>query len=300
MNAQEREVYECNICGTSVLGTVDLRFQKDDYDILRCSSCGTLFRAELPDPAELREIYGPAYFSDSAGATHGQGYADYLSEEENHRANAVPRLKLIERHQPPGRLLDVGCAAGFFMDEGRQRGWRVEGVELSPEMAGHASEALRLHVHALPFQELEVPPGELDAITMWDYIEHSTDPRGDLERSGELLRPGGVLAVSTGDAGSVVARLSGRRWHLLTPRHHNFFFTRGSLEQAFRTAGFDVLRVEYASSLYSVHYLAHKLQTLTNLRVIASLSRTLRSSRFGSRAVPVNLRDIVTVVGRRR
>jgi 2-polyprenyl-3-methyl-5-hydroxy-6-metoxy-1,4-benzoquinol methylase len=291
---------QCNICGASVRLGADHRWRKDGYDILECRSCRTLFRAELPDAGALREIYGPGYFSDPSGQGQGQGYADYEGEEPNHRANALARLRLLERQQSVGRLLDVGCAAGFFLDEARQRGWTVHGVELASEMVAYARGKLDLDVQASAFAEAKLEPGIFDAITMWDYIEHSTDPKGDLRRAAALLRPGGILAVSTGDASSIVARISGSHWHLLTPRHHNFFFTRDSLQQAFQSAGFEVISARYASSRYSMHYLAHKLQTLADWGALSALSRAVRRSRFASLAVPINLYDITTLVGRRR
>jgi 2-polyprenyl-3-methyl-5-hydroxy-6-metoxy-1,4-benzoquinol methylase len=152
----------------------------------------------------------------------------------------------------------------------------------------------------MPFDEVELEPGTFDAITMWDYIEHSTDPSGDLRRAAALLSPRGILAVSTGDAASIAARISGSRWHLLTPRHHNFFFTRASLQEAFRGAGFEIIGSKYASNRYSLHYLAHKLQTLIDWRVVAAVSRAARRSHFRGLAVPLNLYDITTVLGRRR
>jgi SAM-dependent methyltransferase len=289
----------CSICSAAVARDRDLRWRKDGHDILECPACGTCFRADLPDRESLHEIYGPAYFADSAGSMRGQGYADYLAEEQNHRSNAAARLSLIQDYQQAGRLLDVGCAAGYFLDEARRNGWRVEGVELSPQMAEHASGVLGLDVHTGFFDEVDLEPGAFDLVTMWDYIEHSIDPRADLESAAELLRPGGVLAVATGDVASMAARVSGRRWHLLTPRHHNFFFTRSSLEGAFRRAGFEVLATKHASSLYSVGYLVHKLRTLTDWAFVSRFARGLANSRVGRVAVPVNLYDIVTVVGRR-
>lgn len=228
----------------------------------------------------------------------GQGYADYIGDEPSHRLNAIRRLRRIGVH-PPGRLLDVGCAAGFFLDEARHQGWDVEGIELAPSMADHARARLGLTIHGSPFTDVELQPGNFDVITMWDYLEHSADPAGDLDRAAKLLRPDGVLVVSTGDASSLIARVCGRRWHLLTPRHHNFFFTRPSLEQAFRSAGFDVAAISYASSRYPISYLIHKLRTLWNLAVLERISRRLGPTRLGSLAIPVNLYDIMVVVGRR-
>lgn len=290
----------CAICGAAVERARDPRWVKDGFDIVECPWCGVLFRADLPDAESLREIYGAAYFAASEGDTGGQGYADYLGEEPNHRANGRARLRLLEKYIVPGRLLDVGCAAGFFLDEARDVGWEVQGVELSPEMAAHGAERLGLRMHELPFGELDLEPEALDAVTMWDYIEHSIDPAGDLCQAARLLRSGGVLALSTGDAGSLVARLSGSRWHLLTPRHHNYFFTRRSLQRAFEAAGFTVEAVAYTSNLYSVSYLVYKLRTIWDAPLVARLARSAARTRFGERALPLNLRDIVTVVGRRR
>jgi SAM-dependent methyltransferase len=289
----------CSICGAPVESERDLRWRKDGHDILRCRSCGTHFRADLPSPEALLEIYGPAYFSEAAGDTGGQGYADYLGDEANHRLNARSRLRLLERHARPGRLLDIGCAAGFFLDEARRRGWTVMGVELAAGMADFARTRVALDVDTGSFAAFECEPGTFDAVTMWDYIEHSNDPRGDLLRAAALLVPGGLLAVSTGDVGSVSARAFGSRWHLLTPRHHNFFFTRSSLERALHAAGFDVLESRYASSRYSVQYLLHKLRTVRDFAFLQRLSAAVGRTRLGGLAVPVNLFDVVTVVGRR-
>jgi SAM-dependent methyltransferase len=289
----------CGICGAPVDRERDRRWRKDGHDILRCRSCGTHFRADLPSAEALLEIYGPAYFSEAAGDTGGQGYADYLGDEANHRLNARSRLKLLERYCSPGRLLDVGCAAGFFLDEARQRGWKTKGVELAAPMAELARTRLRVDVDTGSFAAFAAEPEAFDTVTMWDYIEHSNDPRGDLRRAADLLAPGGVLAVSTGDVGSLAARAFGSRWHLLTPRHHNFFFTRSSLERAYRDAGFDVLETSYAWSRYSVHYLLHKLRTIGNVGLLQRISTALVHTRLGGLAVPVNLFDVVTVVGRR-
>jgi len=289
----------CNACQAPVDPERDLAWVKDGFEILRCRSCGLLFRADLPSPEELPTLYDGAYFRSEEHSEGGQGYADYVAEEELHRLNARRRLSLLEGSLRPGRLLDVGCAAGFFLDEARQRGWSVTGVEVSAEMASWASEQVGIDdvIRGL-FTAHEWPEAAFDCVTMWDYIEHTIDPVFELRLAQRILRPGGFLALSTGDAGSLAARASGRRWHLLTPRHHNYFFTRGSLSLALERAGFTVLAVRHLGARYSMRYLVHKLRTFSDLRALRRLERGLSASRLGSAAVPLNLRDIVMVVAR--
>jgi hypothetical protein len=140
----------------------------------------------------------------------------------------------------------------------------------------------------------------LDAVTMWDYIEHSIDPRRDVETARERLRPGGVLALSTGDVGSLVARISGSRWHLLTPEHHNFYFDEATLRRLLADADFEVLEARRHASLYSLGHVVYKAGSLVPLEAIRSSASRLGTSRLGAVGVPLNLYDIVTVVARRR
>jgi hypothetical protein len=136
---------------------------------------------------------------------------------------------------------------------------------------------------------------------MWDYIEHSVDPMGDLRSASTLLRAAGVLVLSTGDAASLVARISGKRWHLLTPRHHNFFFTEATLRSGLERAGFEVLESKHLASPYSVRYCVYKLGTMMpRSRVLRFLERRTSESRLGRVALPVNLGDVVTVLARKR
>ena len=290
----------CNVCATEVTGAQAPRWVKDGFDIVRCSGCGLVFRRELPTAAELREIYSEEYFRRPEDDADGQGYADYLSDEPLHRLNGSSRAKKLAALAAPGRLFDVGAAAGFFMDEARKQGWDVAGVDVSPHMALWGRAQLGLDLRTGEFRSADLLAGSYDAVTMWDYIEHSADPCGDLAAARALLRPGGVLAISTGDVSSVVARLSGRRWHLLTPRHHNFFFSTATLSRACRRAGFDVVSTGHPPARYSLGYLAFKLRTMApGAGIVGRVGDAVGRSRAGCVVVPVNLWDIVTLIARR-
>ena len=289
----------CNVCGTPVPATTPPVFVKDGFDIVRCPNCGLLFRHELPDAEAVAAIYSDEYFQRPEDDTGGQGYDDYLLEEELHRLNAAARVRALQRHVAPGRLFDVGAAAGFFMDEARRAGWAVEGVDISPTMSAYGREGLGLHLRTATFDAVDVD-GPFDCVTMWDYIEHATDPLGDLRHAHDLLRSGGLLALSTGDVRSLVARASGSRWHLLTPRHHNFFFAADNLRIACRNDGFEVLSVRHPGNRYSLRYLTYKLRSmLPESTLVRRVGDAFADGAVGRLAIPVNLGDIVTVVARR-
>ena len=123
------------------------------------------------------------------------------------------------------------------------------------------------------------------------------DPAVDRRRT--TSRPGGILALSTGDPDSLVARLSGKRWHLLTPRHHNFFFTRPTIRALLERLGFAHRSTLHVGAAYSVRHLAYKLHRMVQLPGLGSLTDRLGRSRMGSVNASVNLLDIVTVIAQK-
>jgi SAM-dependent methyltransferase len=287
----------CIACESDVALPGAIRFRKDGFEIARCPSCGLLFRTSLPSPEEIARIYDGSYFSTVRGDTGGQTYDDYLGDGELHREVAGRRL---ERLVPPRRLLDVGAAAGFFVAEATARGWDAHGIDIAAEMVEWGREHLGAALERTSLAELDAEPASFDVVTMWDYIEHTVDPAGELARAHDLLRAGGVVALSTGDSASLAARLSGVRWHLLTPRYHNYYFTPASLRRLLDRLGFDVVYVGHPGVRYSARYLAYKLRTMTDIAPVRVTAEAVKRSRLGGLKVPVNLGDIVTVVARRR
>jgi 2-polyprenyl-3-methyl-5-hydroxy-6-metoxy-1,4-benzoquinol methylase len=291
---------QCNLCGARVTSTAPV-YLKDGHEILRCPACGLLFRGDLPALDALPRIYGEAYFRAPGDDLGGQGYADYLADEREHRHNARKRVRLLNRYMPVGELLDVGCAAGFFLDEARRVGWAVAGVDISAQMAAWARHRLRLPVVTGRFLDVDLGDAAFDALTMWDYIEHVIDPRAEFSHAADLLRPSGILALSTGDSSSAVARMSGKRWHLLTPRHHNFFFTQDQLSRYLENQGFEILATKYVWSSYSLTYLAHKSQAVVSVTPtpLRRLIKAVGQSPLGMVRIPMNLYDIVTIIARK-
>jgi SAM-dependent methyltransferase len=290
----------CNLCETPVPAGQPPRWRKDGYDVFQCHSCGLLFRGDLPTAHDLHSIYARDYFVRDEGGD-ANGYADYLSDEPEHRLTARHRVDRLNQAIGPGRLLDVGSAAGFFVDETRSAGWDAHGIDISPDMSAWGREKLGLDIATGLFQSADLPADSFDAVTMWDYIEHSIDPAADFAKAAHVLRPDGILMLSTGDAASLVARLSGRRWHLLTPRHHNFFFTVDTLSRYLSANEFEVIAVNHPGAHYSLRYIVYKLGTMApRSRALRRLAEWFSTRPLGERSVRFNLGDIVTIGARRR
>jgi SAM-dependent methyltransferase len=285
----------CNVCSADV-GSDRVSLVKDGFELLRCPRCGLLFRAVLPAPRDLAALYSAEYFADEAHRTGG--YSDYIADGALHRSLARRRLQKLEATSDGRTLLDVGAAAGFFVAEAGARGWDARGIDISPAMVAYATETLGAPV---AYGGLEsVSEGAFDVVTMWDYIEHSLDPARDVSTAARLLNPGGLLALSTGDVSSLIARLSRARWHLLTPRHHNYFFSKRTIRLLLETRGFDVLHVAHPGARYSANHIVYKLEWMFTGRRGSRVFHRAAQSRLARANVPLNLFDIMTVIARRR
>lgn len=226
----------CEVCDSTSHNQL---YVVNGFQIVRCSHCGLVFVAERPATGQLIDLYDESYYEDPAAV----GYGGYEEAETRKRRHGKSLLAELERLHPPGDLLELGCAYGYFLDEARQRAWRVRGVEPSAHAVRYARERLKVDVIQGTLAELPIEPESVDAVALWDVIEHLPDPRETVELAAAWLRPGGILALSTGDIGSLSARLHGADWSLMTPPWHQFYFTKGSLRRLLRRCGLDVVRI---------------------------------------------------------
>ncbi|MGH3493549.1 MAG: class I SAM-dependent methyltransferase [Sciscionella sp.] len=226
----------CEVCGSMERTHL---YEVDGWSIMRCVGCGLGFVATPPSDADLVALYDASYYEDDTQP----GYAGYAEAEARKRHHDRTLLDAIEALRPAGDLLEIGCAYGYFLDEARTRGWRVRGVEPSEHAVKYAKSQLHLDVSRAAFTDLAPEPEALDAVVLWDVIEHLPNPRQTVERAYRWLRPGGVIALSTGDFASLTARLHGSDWSLMTPPWHQFYFSRASVSRLLESAGFELVRM---------------------------------------------------------
>lgn len=251
------ETVDCPLCGSSRFRKLGVRGNREHFgadpnaaphvvtDVVRCRDCDFIYTNPMIRGLEHLE------------AAH---YADPSRYEASEGGDAprmfASRLDLIARLKAPGRMLDVGCGKGEFLEEARNRGWQVTGVEPSEGLCAHARSTYGLDVrHGTLGETRPAAPGSLDAVTLNHVLEHVERPEALLGAIRPLLKPDGILFVEVPNSDSYLLRAAdlyfrakGLDWSSrLSPLHppfHRFGFTQASLRFALARAGFKPAAVQ--------------------------------------------------------
>jgi SAM-dependent methyltransferase len=203
--------------------------------IVACDDCYFEFKLQQPCSEYLREYYARA----------SQGYLASLAEEHGESREDFRQARQILSSEFPrgGKILDVGCASGFFLESlGNQ--WERSGIELFHLAAERARQRRGLIVHECDLAAASFGEQSFDAVCSFDVLEHLTDPNPVLREARRIVRPGGLLVLGTGDCGSWTARLAGSRWTYRCFPEHLSFFNHISLRAALQSAGFAQFRFD--------------------------------------------------------
>jgi 2-polyprenyl-3-methyl-5-hydroxy-6-metoxy-1,4-benzoquinol methylase len=252
--------------------------------IVKCARCDLVYQSPIPSSAEIVDAY--------------DGVVDERYEQERSgRIETFGRdLAALHRHERGGRLLDVGCHLGLFLEVARDVGWDVTGVEPS-RWSVERARMRGLDVRHGTLDSVRFPEGSFDAVTMWDVVEHLADPLAELRRIHRLLRPDGLLALSTMNVDALFPRLVGRRWPWYM-QMHLVYFSRRTLHNMLTKAGFRVVEMVPHKRVVRLSYLVSRVEPYSRplYRAADALVRLVRQ---GDRLVPVDLGDIFVTFARR-
>ncbi len=203
---------------------------KNELEVVRCQVCRSAY---CP--------YMPWYTSE-------RYYMDYYSHHGlDEPPVVIKRLKEItsafSQHRETNRLLDVGCGGGLLLQAARENGWNAQGVDVSISSVDHVR-SLGFEVFHGELNELQLAGEQFDVITAAEIIEHLFDPVTVLKEAHRLLRPGGLLWVTTPHAHSLAARVMKLDWRLVCPPEHLQWFSVKGIKTALGQAGFQKVRIE--------------------------------------------------------
>lgn len=136
-----------------------------------------------------------------------------------------------------GRLLEIGCGAGFYLAHMRMLGWSVWGIEVDPVAADVAAKYAGCQVHVGTLEDAPFEADSFDVIVSHHVIEHVYDPKAFVSSAGRLLSKGGLMAVQTPNFRSLGHRLFGADIYSLDPPRHLCLFSPGSMQTLFEDSG---------------------------------------------------------------
>lgn len=234
----------------------------------RCANpaCGIYWLDPAPPPHELWKAYATYH-------THTRKSGNRLARAMLSLAHRLIRLCLLPlwmlsglkretdhlrfmtlAHEPAGKLLDVGCGGGRFLNRMKKRGWEVEGIDFDAQATNKVTARYGIRTHAGDLTQCALPANSFDVITMSQTIEHLHDPNASLRESLRILKPGGLLVMTTPNVKSIGASEFGAYWRGWEAPRHLHLFSVESLQRLTQRAGFEVTEARTYSAGSAVVY----------------------------------------------
>jgi 2-polyprenyl-3-methyl-5-hydroxy-6-metoxy-1,4-benzoquinol methylase len=211
-------------------------FVKEGFPHNRCAACGMTYVAPVLREERLHSHY-----------LGEDSYTRVLMNEvqmEMDRRKFNYGLDLIESFLPEkGRLLDVGCGPGVFLEVARERGWRVEGLEFNAWCVNRVR-GLGIPVFDSPLEQAELAPGAYQCVTLWTVLEHIVEPRSFLESIRRLVAPDGVILILVPNVESLAIRVLHEKAVTFSGDSHVNHFSPATLTRLLESSSFAVVDCE--------------------------------------------------------
>jgi SAM-dependent methyltransferase len=301
---------QCNLCGaddfdivynTCVLGetkeTILKNYTITDHAksapprIVKCRKCGLIYANPQPSDVQIAESY--ADMIDDL----------YLKEEKGRRESARSILNTLKRMNKSGRLLDIGCSAGFLIDEAENYGWDVYGVDLSHWAIDFAKQKFGLqNVTQGVLNEVRYPDNFFDVVIMKDVIEHLINPKSELKEIHRILKPGGVICINTPNIVSLTSKILRARWWGINQAHLYYFtwhyFAWGSLHKMLYEVGFHPFRTKSHVRVFTFKYWMSRFGSY-NKMIYRLLVFFMERFHLENQLLRINLGDQIDVYARK-
>jgi transketolase len=212
------------------------------YQMVRCDSCGLLYASDIYSPEKIDQLYQESDFH-------------YNVEIENLKDTYGNYLKEIDSLVPAkGRLLEIGCGNGFFLERAKRDGWQeVVGVEPSIKAIDQASSEIKSKIVHGNFNPDDFQKNSFDVVFFAMVIEHINDVNKFLQSIYKVLKPGGVVLGITHDEGSRLSKLLKEKCPIINDEHI-YVFNRETLKKIFSKNSFIIETVSKVANKYSLRY----------------------------------------------
>lgn len=262
--------------------------------LLKCESCHHVAADLRMTDEELFQLYKRDYF-------FGDEYSDYVSDKPVIQKNFQLRLRELRKFLKPNvhkQLLEIGCAYGFFLEVAQRYFDRVQGIDITEDGVRYARQILHLDVLHSDLLKHDFESQKFDVVCMWDTIEHLRQPQLYVEKISKHMERGALLTITTGDIGSLNARLRKDMWRLIHPPTHVHYFSKKTLTQMLKNYGFEVVYNRSCGFYRSIDNIAYNILVLRQKQ--PKTYQILKQFKITELDLYLNLYDIMYVIARKR
>lgn len=173
---------------------------------------------------------------------HYEGYSrnDYLSPVTIKRYNEL--LDYFEQFRKTGKLIDVGCGIGYFLEEAKKRGWEVYGTEYTEE-AIQICEGKGITMKKGKLNPADFEAESFDIITNFEVIEHINNPQEEIQNFNQILRKGGLVYITTPNWNALLRYRLKAAYNVIVYPEHLSYYTPRTIKLLFKSKGFKSLKV---------------------------------------------------------
>ena len=247
------ENINCILCGSEKNRDRFVKKSRDgkSFTLVKCSKCGLEYINPRPTVEEISIYYNNDYFTSRTD----RGYDNYFSPEVRGEIERVMEMNLKDlgfyQYEKSiggkGSSLDIGCAAGYFVNYMNNRGWKSKGIDVALSCVDFANEN-GLDVISGDYLKAKFDK-KFDLITLWASIEHLHRPDYFIQKISDELVDNGRLYISTcRQGGSSFMRFFGAKWRFYNFPEHLYFFSYKQLERLLKQNGFEVERKAFYGS----------------------------------------------------
>ena len=280
--ADGMETVACNLCGQA--GTRPF-MRRENMDVVQCVGCALVYVSPRLGPQALHAHY-------NSGESSRTQY--YLDVEVADRKSFAEVLEMAERLLPAkGRVLDVGPNIGTCLALARERGWQTCGIEINEGAARYCRETRGLDVIAGILEDHTYPADHFDLVLLGDVIEHVPDPLLVLKRVQKVLKPGGLVMISTPD----IAGWAGRVLQV-KPKEHIYYFSPATMAAMLEKVSLEVVKVDPLDRYHNLTAMVHSTTFGGLFQLLAPVFR-LAHKVLGDVVVKLPLKENLLAVARK-
>ncbi len=235
------ELINCILCNKN---DTHLLVRKDSFNVVQCNGCGLTYVNPRMDMIELSEFYNE---SNSSAAQ------EIVQKDTEHDEYKIKKFKtaiqLLKRHKEDiEKVFDIGCSTGIFLEMAAKEGWTPYGCDVNRNLVRENRKRYGDQVKLQEGKHIDFKDNFFDVITLFDVIEHLTNPVDTLKEVSRVLKEDGLVVISTPNIDGLFPRLTyalfGKTigaWEHPTPPGHVFQFSKRSLQKTTEKASLELV-----------------------------------------------------------